>query len=316
MTRAVPKSLTQAPRTPLTSIPEADVLSASHLPLDQEILASILPEIDAMHKHQFDMMWSQGFSHVEMMWKCHASRVEQMQARVAEFVEGGKKLEEESRALRQLMVEALSCLRTRHQDPKEQLASHSPPSSPASQVIVPPPGLTTEVARAVTPDGLRDSSSRYNSSLKSGEETSLLVTEANELEISLGKSDAYFTAFPSEAIVMQGDWTACDQNSNVKPVASFQLTLRRFENLPLGFQLRPDDDGEFLMVDQISSNCVVAAWNAQNVGEKREILRNDRITSVNGKRSGQDMRDELANARILKLIIERNEVVSSKTSSF
>jgi hypothetical protein len=83
------------------------------------------------------------------------------------------------------------------------------------------------------------------------------------------------------------------------------LTLRRVDGEPLGLEVRPDFEYSCLLVERIQPGTVVEAWNRQCSGEPREIMPGDRVVSVNGATTPEDMRKQFGQKLLLKLKLVR-----------
>lgn len=86
---------------------------------------------------------------------------------------------------------------------------------------------------------------------------------------------------------------------------SFNITLRRSDDMPLGIEVQPNANRKFLAIERILPGSVVDAWNRQCAGELREIRPGDRVISVNGFEDVELMRSECVNKRLLKLALVR-----------
>jgi len=86
---------------------------------------------------------------------------------------------------------------------------------------------------------------------------------------------------------------------------SFNITLRRSDDMPLGIEVQPNVSRKFLAVERVLPGSVVEAWNRQCAGELREIRPGDRVISVNGFEDVELMRGECVNKRVLKLALVR-----------
>jgi len=89
---------------------------------------------------------------------------------------------------------------------------------------------------------------------------------------------------------------------------SFALTLRRVNaEMPFGLEVRADLHTIGLIVCGVRPGGVCEAWNRQNLGELRELRSGDRITSVNGVREAEAMREEFGLRLTVRLQVERAE---------
>jgi hypothetical protein len=82
---------------------------------------------------------------------------------------------------------------------------------------------------------------------------------------------------------------------------SISLTFRRLDGQPLGLEVRPDCDRNCLHVERIQKGTVADAWNKQCIGEPRAILPGDRVISVNGVTTVDEMRQEFSKKLLLKI---------------
>jgi len=91
-------------------------------------------------------------------------------------------------------------------------------------------------------------------------------------------------------------------------VATFSLTLRRADNVPLGLEVAGDSGQDHLIVEAVRLGGAVEAWNRQCHGDEREIRRGDRIIMINGAKDADSMREECKKKHLLKMSVVRGPV--------
>lgn len=92
---------------------------------------------------------------------------------------------------------------------------------------------------------------------------------------------------------------------NTPEVATFSLTLRRADNVPLGLEVAGDSGSDHLSVEAIRLGGAVEAWNRQCHGDSREIRRGDRIIQINEAKDADSMREQCKQKHLLKMTVER-----------
>jgi hypothetical protein len=104
--------------------------------------------------------------------------------------------------------------------------------------------------------------------------------------------------------------------------ATFSLTLRRADNVPLGLEVVGEPEADFLLVEAIRPGGAVEAWNRQCHGDSREIRAGDRILMINGAKEADAMRKECLERHLLRMSVARgpeqrctNAVVGSAAST-
>lgn len=87
--------------------------------------------------------------------------------------------------------------------------------------------------------------------------------------------------------------------------ATFSLTLRRADNVPLGLDVVGEPETDWLLVEDIRLGGAVEAWNRQCHGDAREIRRGDRIIMINGAKDAESMQEECLKKHLLRMSVVR-----------
>mmetsp|Transcript_113066 Transcript_113066/g.315948 ORF Transcript_113066/g.315948 Transcript_113066/m.315948 type:complete len:470 (+) Transcript_113066:85-1494(+) len=85
--------------------------------------------------------------------------------------------------------------------------------------------------------------------------------------------------------------------------ATFTLTLRRADNVPLGLEVEPEES--CLTVVAVRPGGAVEAWNRQGGGDAREIRAGDRIVAINGTEDIDAMSRECLTKHLLRMTVAR-----------
>mmetsp|Transcript_158899 Transcript_158899/g.280715 ORF Transcript_158899/g.280715 Transcript_158899/m.280715 type:complete len:357 (-) Transcript_158899:112-1182(-) len=102
--------------------------------------------------------------------------------------------------------------------------------------------------------------------------------------------------------------------------ACFGFTLRRADDVGLGLEVAPCEDGRGLHVDSIKSGGAIEAWNRQCVqgfdGSQcsKVVIPGDMIVSVNGKQESKAMAEQCWSQRLLKIVVRRCSSPGSNVS--
>jgi hypothetical protein len=97
-------------------------------------------------------------------------------------------------------------------------------------------------------------------------------------------------------------------------VATFSLTLRRADNVPLGLEVAGDSGSDYLVVEAVRIGGAVEAWNRQCHGDAREIRRGDRIVTINDAKDADAMREECKRKHLLKMSVVRGPIEQRDSS--
>lgn len=277
--------------------------------LDPKMLETVLPQLEQIQQQRLEKLWSESAIAVERMHLDHMEQVSQLQVSVAEFVEGSRRLEEENRSLQALMAQAVSCIQERSlerfQSPQVMLNPVSSFSEPfAKAVAMPQSGLLETAQTAFDPDLV----SSMHGLAVAGIETPSTCERSSCEEVLQGAASSSPCDSPRTSLEASTHDVSTASSPQSSVHSSFSFTLRRVEDRPLGLLMRCDELEGSLIVEQVVIGSLVAAWNAQNVGDPREVLRDDRIRSINGHIGVSAMRNELMRAQLLKIEIERPEI--------
>lgn len=100
--------------------------------------------------------------------------------------------------------------------------------------------------------------------------------------------------------------TAAPPAGGIVPVDTFNLTLRRADNVPLGLELQPGVPGDGgQLVEAVHPGGAIEAWNRQCAGDTREIRVGDRIVSINGHEDSESMWEECRTKQLIRMTVLR-----------
>merc|ERR550532_2578978 len=100
--------------------------------------------------------------------------------------------------------------------------------------------------------------------------------------------------------------TAALPAGSIVPVDTFNLTLRRADNVPLGLELQPGVPGDGgQLVEAVHPGGAIEAWNRQCPGDTREIRVGDRIVSINGHEDAESMWEECRTKQLIRMMVLR-----------
>jgi len=93
---------------------------------------------------------------------------------------------------------------------------------------------------------------------------------------------------------------------NLEPQSpTFQLILRRADNVPLGLDVRGDPEEKTLVVESVRSGGAVEAWNRQCADNCRVVKAGDQIVKINDAEDSEAMRSECVNKQLLRITVHR-----------
>jgi len=93
---------------------------------------------------------------------------------------------------------------------------------------------------------------------------------------------------------------------------TFQLILRRADNVPLGLDVRGDPDEISLVVESVRSGGAVEAWNRQCPDNCRIVKAGDQIIKINDAEDSEAMRSECVNKQLLRITVHRGPAHESQ----
>merc|ERR1712187_125573 len=99
------------------------------------------------------------------------------------------------------------------------------------------------------------------------------------------------------------------------PAVTFNVTLRKADDVSLGLNLSRSDDDKSLGVEGVRAGGAVEAWNKQVAGSEKEILVGDRIVKVNASEDCGSMLDECTRKTLLKITVQRDRPAAVEASS-
>jgi len=105
------------------------------------------------------------------------------------------------------------------------------------------------------------------------------------------------------------------QNQGQTSVPTFSLILRRADNVPLGLDVRGEDNETCLLVESVRAGGAVEAWNKQCPDNARTIKAGDRIIKINDAEDSDSMRDQCINKYLLRLTVVRGQTASQHIGS-
>jgi len=88
-------------------------------------------------------------------------------------------------------------------------------------------------------------------------------------------------------------------------LVSFNITLRRASDIPLGLELEASDDGKHFVIKSVRSGGAVESWNRQCNGDAREIRNGDHLVKINEVDGVDAMLSQCRDKYLLKLTVER-----------
>jgi len=94
---------------------------------------------------------------------------------------------------------------------------------------------------------------------------------------------------------------APDQTSS----PTFQVILRRADNVPLGLDVRGDASDTCLVVESVRAGGAVEAWNKQCPDNTRMIKAGDHIVKINDAADSDSMREQCVNKFLLRITVAR-----------
>jgi len=86
---------------------------------------------------------------------------------------------------------------------------------------------------------------------------------------------------------------------------TFQVILRRADNVPLGLDVRGDANEKFLIVESVRAGGAVEAWNKQCPDNKRIIMAGDHIVKINDAEDSDSMREQCVSKFLLRITVAR-----------
>lgn len=104
---------------------------------------------------------------------------------------------------------------------------------------------------------------------------------------------------------------ASDQTS----VPTFQVILRRADNVPLGLDVRGDSSETCLVVESVRAGGAVEAWNKQCPDNTRVIKAGDHIIKINDAEDADSMREQCINKFLLRITVVRGPCSSQPAGS-
>lgn len=98
---------------------------------------------------------------------------------------------------------------------------------------------------------------------------------------------------------------APDQTSSAP---TFQVILRRADNVPLGLDVRGDANETCLIVESVRAGGAVEAWNKQCTDTKRMIKTGDHIVKINDAEDSDSMREQCISKFLLRIVVARGQL--------
>jgi len=173
---------------------------------------------------------------------------------------------------------------------------------------------TTEVKRVsfdCKPDNIEPEAESFHTPAGSPQRSTSQVPEV--VSISATTTVSQLPSVPSmpgfpppvSAVQKQGQTSA----------PTFSLILRRADNVPLGLDVRGDDDETCLIVESVRAGGAVEAWNKQCPDNARTIKAGDRIIKINEAEDSDSMREQCINKYLLRLTVVRGQTASQHIGS-
>lgn len=88
---------------------------------------------------------------------------------------------------------------------------------------------------------------------------------------------------------------------------TFQVILRRADNVPLGLDVRGDANETCLIVESVRAGGAVEAWNKQCQDGKRIIKADDHIVKINDAEDSDSMREQCISKFLLRITVARGQ---------
>jgi len=88
---------------------------------------------------------------------------------------------------------------------------------------------------------------------------------------------------------------------------TFQVILRRADNVPLGLDVRGDASETCLIVESVRAGGAVEAWNKQCPDNARVIKAGDHIVKINDAEDADSMREQCVNKFLLRITVARGQ---------
>lgn len=96
---------------------------------------------------------------------------------------------------------------------------------------------------------------------------------------------------------------------------TFQVILRRADNVPLGLDVRGDASETCLVVESVRAGGAVEAWNKQCPDNARIIKAGDHIVKINDAGDSDSMREQCVNKFLLRITVVRGQISSQSAGS-
>lgn len=304
--------------------------------LVREVTAAVRDHIEWKTAAAVESLWKRGQQAIQYMEQQHTSETERLHSQLAACAESYRSLERENAMLRSNLEALMKHLAMvfgppphfRQQGP---MGFNPTPLTPdAVQAQAPrTPAHTPEAAEAPGPQQMPSTVvSKAADTLQTSdfegcqEEDELLpapqpATPRTPSTSAAGRTSglacgtvaavATTMSAPSVAAVSSGATaaTAAVPAAVPAPLATFTLTLRRADSVPLGLDIAGETGGKFLIVAAVRPGGAVEAWNRQCLGEMREIRPGDRIIGINGVEDADGMREECLKKHLVKMTVQR-----------
>jgi len=107
---------------------------------------------------------------------------------------------------------------------------------------------------------------------------------------------------------------AATQTPDQTSTPTFQVILRRADNVPLGLDVRGDASETCLVVESVRAGGAVEAWNKQCPDNTRTIKAGDRIVKINDAENSDSMREQCINKYLLRISVVRGQPATQQGS--
>lgn len=103
---------------------------------------------------------------------------------------------------------------------------------------------------------------------------------------------------------------ASANDSSRAEVETFNITLRRADDVGLGLEVSTARGADHLTVVSAHPGGAMAAWNKACAGGARQVFAQDRIVDINGAQSSEEMLAQVRDKLLLKMQVQRGGTIS------
>jgi len=192
--------------------------------------------------------------------------------------------------------------------------SSSPANKVASETAPPAMAKTSSEAKRVSfdckPDNIEPEAEIFHTPAGSPQRT---VPQAPEGVVSSASASPQLPSVPSiPSFPPPVSVAQPSDQATPSPAPTFSLILRRADNVPLGLDVRGDENETCLVVESVRAGGAVEAWNKQCPDNARAIKAGDRIVKINDAEDADSMRDQCINKYLLRISVTRGGSLASQ----